>query len=191
MKANIAGRDHLTTFISEAIMKRLLIVPMVRLDYTVKDVPEEGQSLPKSVRVCELNHVRYFMATDMNIGFQNALLNRIRRLVPIKRQFLHVYNPYVKKIVVLIPQRIFQERKEDVFDPIMMAHPEWKKEFDRFVEVSGLGEIPKSYQYPVDSYAITEGERAYYDWKKENKDRISKTGKRPNRVRKSRKGGTV
>lgn len=191
MKANIAGRDHQTTFISEAIMKRLLIVPMVRLDYTVKDVPEEGQSLPKSVRVCELNHVRYFMATDMNIGFQNALLNRIRRLVPIKRQFLHVYNPYVKKIVVLMPQRIFQERKEDVFDPIMMAHPEWKKEFDRFVEVSGLGEIPKTYQYPVDSYAITEGERAYYDWKKENKDHISKTGKRPNRVRKSRKGGAV
>ena len=191
MKANVAGTNYQKPFISEEIMKRLLIVPMVRFDYTVKDAPEQGQSLPKSVRVCDLNHVRYFLGADMNIGTQNALYNRLRHFITLKRQFLHVYNPYLKKIVVLIPQRIFQERKEDVFDPIMMAHPEWKKEFDRFVEVSGLGEIPKMYQFPVDSYAITEGERAYYDWKKENKDHISKTGTRPNRVSKSRKGGAA
>ena len=163
--------------ISEGIMERLLVVPMVRLDYIVDDVPEKCCHLPKSVRVCDLNHVRYFMATDMKIGGERGLLKHLRRREIILRQMLHVYNPYKQCIVALLPQRIFEERKDDLFEPLLLAHPEWRKEFDRFVEVTGIGDIPKSYQHVADGYAITEGERAYYEWKATNKEVRAKTGK--------------
>lgn len=167
-KIRVRKGQHGKAPISEAILNRLLHVPMVRLVYTVKDVPGKGQSLPKSVRVCDINHVRYFVTRDIKIGKgQNNLLHQIGKLEWFQRQCLHVYNPYCKFVLTLVPQRIFQDHADDCFAPKMIVHPEWEKEFRRFVEVSGIAEIPKSYQHVVDSYAITEGERAYYDWRAE------------------------
>ena len=174
--------------VPESFRERLLNVPMVRLDYTVKDVPNKGQSLPKSVRVCDINHVRYVLFQDMKIGKRASFYNSFRGNEWFKRQCLHVYNPYLKRIVKLFPQRIFEERKDSVFDPKMMAHPEWEPEFKRLVEVTGIPDIPKPYQHRFESVAITEGERAYYEWKEMGKEYVATHGKKRPTVYKGKRG---
>ena len=156
--------------IPDQFKDRLLHVPMVRLDYTVKDVPSKGQSLPKSVRVCDINHVRYLMVMDINIGGLHGLVRTYFHRESLERQMLHVYNPYLQGVVRLIPQRVFIERKDDLFDPMLITHPEWEKEFNRLVEVTGIADIPTSYQHVFEPYNVTDGEKANYElklWRKE------------------------
>lgn len=185
------SNQHKSVYITDSIKERLLHVPMVRLDYTVKDTPYEGASIPKSVRVCDINHVRYLMSRDVKIGEGSGLIGSIHSREWFRRQCLHVYNPYMKIIVSLIPQRIFEDHAEDVFEPKMIVHPEWEKEFRRLVEVTGIGEIPKAYQYVFDPYMVTEGEKAYLEWKAENKAIKEETGQRPKRVYQRKKGGAA
>jgi len=176
--ARTKNRKAQRTHVPEEILKRMLQVPMVRMDYTVKDVPHKGASIPKSVRVCDINYVRYLIVTDMKIGGASGLLYSIYSNKALRRQMLHVYNPYEGGVVVLMPQRVFEEHAEDFFEPKMIVHPEWEKEYRRLVEVTGIPEIPYAYRYHMEAYSITEGEKAYYEWKQGNLAAKAETGKR-------------
>lgn len=173
---HLSERQATRAAIPEQLKERLLHVPMVRLDYTVKDEPSKGKSLPKSVRVCDINHVRYLILHDVNIGERNALFIKLSGMRSVKPLIIHAYNPYLKGIVRLLPQRFFVEHMDDIFGPMMLAHPEWKNEFNRLVEVAGIAELPKGYQHVFEPYNVTDGEKAYYEIKQWRKDMRAKHG---------------
>ena len=142
--------------VPQEVLERLLFVPMLRIDY-------EHQEKTYSVRVCEINYVRYVMMYDIPLPALRRLLFHSSWSID---QLLHVHNPFSAKICTLVPYRLFDEQRERIMAKLFDDEA-GQALYARFLEVAAFPQLPNRYYFDFSDAEMDESERAYGELKSE------------------------